>query len=79
MAQREYAETNKQQVMSDAGMVAVATTCDAEHLRAIHKRLFANVYEWAADCGDPDGLQQVRLARGHSAASAGGKPARAGG
>ncbi|PFG32370.1 Fic/DOC family protein [Sanguibacter antarcticus] len=58
LAQREYAETAKQQVKLDAGLVVIAKTYDAEHLRAIHKQLFANVYEWAG------GLRSVGIRKG---------------
>ena len=49
LAQREYAETNKQQAKIELGLVAIPRTYDAEHLRAIHKQLLGNVYEWAGE------------------------------
>lgn len=47
LAQREYAETSAQQFDIERGAVAISRTYDAAHLRAIHKQLFGNVYEWA--------------------------------
>ncbi|WP_181062311.1 MULTISPECIES: Fic family protein [unclassified Pseudoclavibacter] len=47
LAQREYAETGKQQAKIELGMTPIARTYDAAHVREIHKQLFGNVYEWA--------------------------------
>ncbi|MFT7712207.1 Fic/DOC family protein [Clavibacter tessellarius] len=47
LAQREYAETAKQQVKIELGVVGIPRTFDAEHLSAIHRRLFGDVYAWA--------------------------------
>ena len=47
LAQREYSETNKQQAKIELGLTPIPRTYDAEHLRAIHRQLFGNVYEWA--------------------------------
>jgi cell filamentation protein len=49
LAQREYSETNKQQAKIELGVTPIARTYDAEHLRAIHRQLFGNVYEWAGE------------------------------
>lgn len=49
LAKLEYAETTAQQSFIQAGLTPIARTYDAEHLRAIHKQLFGNVYEWAGE------------------------------
>lgn len=49
LAQREYAETGKQQAKIELGMTPIDRTYDAAHVREIHKRLFGNVYEWAGE------------------------------
>ncbi|WP_374947326.1 Fic/DOC family protein [Agreia sp.] len=49
LAQREYSETSKQQAKIELGVTPIARTYDAEHLRAIHRQLFGNVYEWAGE------------------------------
>lgn len=49
LAAREYVETSKQQFDIERGAVKIPRTYDAEHLRAIHKQLFGNVYEWAGE------------------------------
>ena len=47
LAKREYAETVAQQFSIQSGAVDIPRTFDAAHLRAIHRQLFGNVYEWA--------------------------------
>ncbi len=49
LAALEYAETNKQQTKIELGLVEIPRTYDAQQLRAIHKQLFENVYEWAGE------------------------------
>lgn len=49
LARREYSETSAQQFDIERGAVVIPRTYDAEHLRAIHKQLFGNVYEWAGE------------------------------
>lgn len=49
LAQKEYGETSVQQFDIARGAVSIPKTYDAEHLRAIHKQLFGNVYEWAGE------------------------------
>lgn len=45
----EYRESFERQSEILAGKVQILRTYDADHLRAIHRHLFANVYEWAGD------------------------------
>ncbi len=45
LAQKEYAETGKQQATIELGMTPIARTYDAEHVREIHRQRFGNVYE----------------------------------
>lgn len=49
LSRREYAETAKQQAFIERGAIVIPRTYDAEHLRAIHRALFKNVYEWAGE------------------------------
>lgn len=49
LAQREYSEANKQQTKIELGLTPIPRTYDAEHVRAIHRQLFSNVYEWAGE------------------------------
>jgi cell filamentation protein len=49
LARREYAETAAQELRIARGEVHIPRTYDAEHLRAIHKQLFGNIYEWAGE------------------------------
>lgn len=49
LAALEYAETNKQQAKIELGVTSIPRTYDAVQLRALHKQLFANVYEWAGE------------------------------
>lgn len=49
LAQREYSETNKQQAKIELGLTPIPRTYDAEHMRAIHRQLFGNVYGWAGE------------------------------
>lgn len=45
----EYVETMRRQRELLSGQVDVARTYDAEHVRAIHRHLFQDVYEWAGE------------------------------
>jgi cell filamentation protein len=45
----EYAETMRRQRQLMAGEVEVPRTYDAEHVRAIHRHLFQDVYPWAGE------------------------------
>lgn len=45
----EYAETFERQRELLAGEVAIARTYDAQHVRAIHRHLFQDVYPWAGE------------------------------
>ena len=45
----EYRETFKRQRELEDGVVDVARTYDAQHLRAVHRHLFQNVYDWAGE------------------------------
>lgn len=47
--QLEYVETAERYRELLAGEVAIARTFDTTHLRAIHRHLFGDVYEWAGD------------------------------
>ncbi|MBF4636205.1 Fic family protein [Agreia pratensis] len=49
LEKKEYAETNAQQFDIERGAVEISRTYDADHLEAIHKQLFGNVYEWAGE------------------------------
>lgn len=49
LAQREYSETSAQQFDIERGAVAISRSYDAAHLKAIHRQLFGNVYEWAGE------------------------------
>ena len=43
----EYVETARRQRELLAGQVAIPKTYDAAHMRAIHRHLFQDLYEWA--------------------------------
>jgi len=45
----EYVETMRRQRELLAGDLAIARTYDAAHVRAIHRHLFQDVYEWAGE------------------------------
>lgn len=45
----EYVETMRRQRELLSGDVAIARTYDAAHVRAIHRHLFQDVYEWAGE------------------------------
>lgn len=45
----EYDEALDREIELRTGLVDLPRTYDSEHLRAIHKHLFGNVYEWAGD------------------------------
>lgn len=47
LARLEYVETAERQRELLAGEVAIARTYDTEHVRAIHRHLFQDVYAWA--------------------------------
>lgn len=45
----EYSMTAMRQVQLDLGRVDIPRTYDVDHLRAIHRHLFQDVYEWAGE------------------------------
>jgi len=45
----EYVETARRQRELLSGQVAIPRTYDADHVRAIHRHLFQDVYEWAGE------------------------------
>ncbi len=47
LARLEYVETVERQRELAAGEVVIARTYNSEHLRAIHRHLFQDVYPWA--------------------------------
>ncbi|WP_231849437.1 Fic/DOC family protein [Glutamicibacter arilaitensis] len=49
LAQKEYGRTAWRQRQLNADPSLVAHSYDAEHLRAIHRHLFQDVYEWAGE------------------------------
>jgi len=49
LALLEYASTTDRQAELMGGLVDVPRTYDAAHLRAIHRYLFQDVYEWAGE------------------------------
>lgn len=49
LARLEYVETADRQRELLAGEVPIARTYDAEHVRAIHRHLFQDVYAWAGE------------------------------
>ena len=54
----EYVETARRQRELLAGQVAIPRTYDADHVRAIHRHLFQDVYEWAGQ------YRTVNMAKG---------------
>lgn len=58
LARLEYVETTERQRELMAGEVAIAQTYDAAHVRAIHRHLFQDVYEWAGQ------YRTVNMAKG---------------
>jgi len=60
LARQEYRETYLRQVAIELGRVEIPRTYDAEHVRAIHRELFGNVYEWAGE------YRTVGIAKGWS-------------
>lgn len=46
---REYGQTARRGFELEAGMVDIPKTFDAEHVKAIHRHLFQDVYEWAGE------------------------------
>lgn len=55
---REYGLTARRGFELEAGLVAIPKTFDAEHLKAIHRHLFQDVYEWAGE------YRTVNMAKG---------------
>ncbi|WIB72590.1 Fic family protein [Curtobacterium sp. MCBD17_026] len=49
LEQREYRETAARQAEILTGRVEIPRTFDADHMKAIHRHLFQNVYEWAGE------------------------------
>ncbi len=49
LKEREYGQTARRGFELEAGMVDIPKTFDAEHLKAIHRHLFQDVYEWAGE------------------------------
>lgn len=46
---REYTQVARRAAEISAGIVQIPQTFDAEHLKAIHRHLFQDVYEWAGE------------------------------
>lgn len=49
LTQREYRETAARQAEILTGRVEIPRTFDADHVKAVHRHLFQNVYEWAGE------------------------------
>lgn len=49
LSAKEYARARARQQQLRDGLVRVPQTFDADHLRAIHRHLFQDVYEWAGE------------------------------
>lgn len=49
LREAEYRYTMARGFELDAGRVDIPRTFDAEHLKAIHRHLFQDVYEWAGE------------------------------
>ena len=49
LARMEYVETSGRAQQIESGAVAIARTYDGDHLRAIHRHLFQDVYAWAGE------------------------------
>ena len=49
LARLEYVETIGRAQQIEGGSVAIAKTYDGEHMCAIHRHLFQDVYEWAGE------------------------------
>lgn len=58
LARLEYIETSGRALQIESGAVAIARTYDGDHLRAIHRHLFQDVYEWAGE------YRTVNIAKG---------------
>lgn len=58
LARFEYVETSGRATQVETGAVAIAKTYDGDHLRAIHRHLFQDVYEWAGE------YRTVNIAKG---------------
>jgi cell filamentation protein len=49
LEKKEYTRTSERQRELMGGEVAVPRTYDAEHVRALHRHLFQDVYDWAGE------------------------------
>ncbi|MEU2043687.1 Fic/DOC family protein [Nocardia niwae] len=58
LAAREYRETTLRSIEIEQGRADIPATSDAAEWRAIHRHLFANVYDWAGQ------FRTVRLYKG---------------
>jgi len=56
---REYSYTKRRMVELRDGTTAIPQTFDAEHLKAIHKYLFQDVYQWAGQWRTVDMAKDV--------------------
>lgn len=54
----EYGVTFRRQRELERGLVPIPRTYDADHVRAIHRHLFQDVYEWAGE------FRSVNMAKG---------------
>ena len=68
LARFEYIETTGRATELLRGDVAIPRTYDAEHVRAIHRHLFQDVYEWAGEYRTVDMSKQwpPELGRGYT-------------
>lgn len=58
LARFEYIETSGRAQQIESGSAAIAKTYDGDHMRAIHRHLFQDVYEWAGE------YRTVNIAKG---------------
>lgn len=49
LARLEYVESTGRALQIETGAATIARTFDGDHLRAIHRHLFQDVYEWAGE------------------------------
>ncbi|PPF86429.1 hypothetical protein C5E07_00320 [Pseudoclavibacter sp. RFBJ3] len=49
LAKAEFAEANAQQALVEEGPLSIPKTYDAAHVKALHRQLFGNIYEWAGE------------------------------
>ncbi|MBF4550713.1 MULTISPECIES: Fic family protein [unclassified Pseudoclavibacter] len=49
LARAEFAEANAQQALVEEGLLSIPKTYDAAHVKALHRQLFGNIYEWAGE------------------------------